>query len=321
MKNRHNKVLVGLVASTSLVLAGCGQSSSTTGSASGKKQIKVALVLRTLSGVPVWASVRDGAQAEAKKLGVDLTVTAAANESDVTGQINKVQNALSANPDVLILTANGTTQLTPVLNQAIQKKIPVILVGQAVPTFKDYSSFIAGDDANGAKLVAQSMVKGLGDKAKGATVGVLGFPGNPTVKTRDDAAKKVFAANNMNIVQLPGNCDIATALNATQNMLTAHPKLAAVFGSCGTGDNGAVQAAKATGKKLIIGGIDGNTQEFQAIKSGDQYATALQDFKSWGSMAVKFAVDLKNGKQIPKNVLTKDDIITKANVDKFKPSA
>jgi fructose transport system substrate-binding protein len=110
---------VGAVAAvTVLVFAACGSSSATPGgtSAGGSGQkVGVALILKTLTN-PFFVSMRDDAQAEAAKTGVNLTVSAGQKDGDVATQITAIENAISAGNQGILITPNG-----PGVNAAIGK--------------------------------------------------------------------------------------------------------------------------------------------------------------------------------------------------------
>lgn len=311
----------------SLSLAGCGSSSSSSSGnspsisgSSGNKQLVIGVVLKTLSN-PVWKGVLSGAESEGKKLGVTIKSAAGASESDITGQVNQVQTMLASGVDALVVTPNGTTQLAPILTQAVGKGIPVVLEDTDIPSFTKKSSFVQSDQASGATKVNQLITAALGDKAKGGEVGLLDYPGNVTVQARIDAAKAVFEGAGMKVVaELPGNCDRATALNSTTNMLTAHPQLAAIFGGCGQGATGAAQAVKNKGKSVLITGFDGINDEFADINAGTELGTVLQDFPALGAKSVDLAVDAANKKSVQAEVLIPGIIVTKDNISQYKPA-
>ncbi len=187
----------------------------------------------------VWQGVIAGAKEEAPKLGnVTIKADAPQNEEDIQGQISKIQDLISGGANELIVAPDGDA-LKPVLQQAASKGILVVLIDTDIASFSQKTSYVSSvQDTSSADVVGVS-IKALGSAAKGAEVGILDFPGNNTVQARVDAAKKAYEAAGMKVVaQLPGKCDRATALNATTDMLQAHPNIKAIFGGCGQGATG-----------------------------------------------------------------------------------
>ncbi len=290
------------------------------GSGSGGDSIVIGLVPKTLQN-PVWQGVIAGAKEEASKLGnVTIKADAPQNEEDIQGQISKIQDLISGGANELIVAPDGDA-LKPVLQQAASKGIHVVLIDTDIASFSQKTSYVSSvQDTSSADVVGVS-IKALGSAAKGAEVGILDFPGNNTVQARVDAAKKAYEAAGMKVVaQLPGKCDRATALNATTDMLQAHPNIKAIFGGCGQGATGAALAARNASKQVSITGFDGITGEFEDIKDGQMVATVLQDFPAIGARAVNAAVDAHNKKSVEKSYLIPGIIITKSNVSKYKPA-
>lgn len=312
-------LLAATVAASSLALALTGCSSGTQASSGGDK-ITVGIVPKTLQN-PVWQGVIKGAEEEAKTLGNVQIKTAASNtEEDIAGQINKIQDLISGGVNALVVAPNGDS-LQPVLQQAIDQGIPVVLIDTDIPSWNNKTSFVASQQAESSALVNEEATKALGAAASGAEVGILDFPGNNTVQARVDAAKKVFQEAGTKIVaELPGKCDRATALNSATDMLTANPNIKVIFGGCGQGATGAAQAAQNAGKDVIVTGFDGINDEFNAVKSGKMLATILQDFPAIGKQALDAAVNAKNGKPVEKTYEIPGILITKDNIDQYKPA-
>jgi len=320
MRSAALKLCVSAVIAGSLLTACNRGSSGTTGNSGGSGQVKVGVVVKTLSN-PVWKGVADGAQAEAKKLGnVEVQVTGAQTEQDIQGQISKIDSFISQGVKALLVAPNGAAQLQPTLQRAADKGIKVILIDTDISTFSAKTSFVGSSEADGATTVAQYLVKTLGDKAKGTQAGVLDYPGNPTVQTRVDAGKKVMQDAGMTVVStLPGLCDRATALNATQAMLQSNPNIGAIFGSCGQNATGATQAVVNARKSVQVVGFDGINDEFADIKSGTMLATEWQDFPTIGAKAVDAAIDSINGKKVEANIAVPAKLITKDDVSQYNP--
>src|ERR1700737_2814803 len=101
---------------TTLAVAACGSSTSSSGGSGGSGQkVGVALILKTFTN-PFFVSMKNDAQAEAAKVGVNLNVTAGTKDGDVATQITSIENAVSAGYKGILITPNG-----PGVNAAIGK--------------------------------------------------------------------------------------------------------------------------------------------------------------------------------------------------------
>ena len=98
--------------------AACGSTSSSGGD-------KVALLVSTLNN-PFFVDLRDGAQAAAKDLGVDLMVSDAQNDSST--QQNQAQNAQSQGAKAVIINPVDSDAASPAVAPLLSSSLPVISV-------------------------------------------------------------------------------------------------------------------------------------------------------------------------------------------------
>ena len=96
----------------------------------------------------------------------------------------------------------------------------------------------------------------------------------------------------------PADFDRAKGLNVMENLLTAHPDVAAVFAQNDEMALGALRAIKAAGKNVLIIGFDGTDEGITAVKAGDMGATVGQQPALIGALGVQAAVDTLNGKKV-----------------------
>ena len=124
--------------------------------------------------------------------------------------------------------------------------------------------------------------KWLAGKLKaGDTLGILeGVPGVPAL---DDRVNGMLGGSRRDEVvkikvvsKLETDCDQTKGAPAAQTMLTANPKLTAIYSACGPPALGAIQSIKNAGIKpggIILVGFDGLPDEVKAVKAGTESAT------------------------------------------------
>ena len=159
----------------------------------------------------------------------------------------------------------------------------------------------------------------LGKDAKGPVLVIEGLAGNITGKKRADgfANRLKEVAPGLEIVaSLPGDWDRGKAANITNDILTKHPDLVAIFAANDGMALGAVETvfAASKGDKVVIVGVDGNSDAVKSIKAGRLTASVAQLPYLVDKQAVENVKKVADGGKVeetiyvPTLVLTKDVI-------------
>ena len=116
-----------------------------------------------------------------------------------------------------------------------------------------------------------------------------------------------------------GNGDMATAMTVAENFLTAYTDLAGIFCCDDIMAQGAGQAVAASGKseEITICGFDGSPEGSQAILDGLMDATIAQLPATMGRMAVDYAIDYFDGKEVEHSINTDCEIVTAENAEEY----
>ena len=284
------------------------------------------VLMKTLSN-PFWGAMEKGVDEGAKKADVDIFLEAVESDQAAEPQLNACNTMLQKKPAAMITAAINSTILLPCLKQANDMKIPVVdLDNNLDPAITKKAgvevAFHIGSDneAAGAKG-ADYLVSVLGKDAKGPVLVIEGLSGNITGKKRAvgfvEELKKTAPGLTI-AASLPGDWDSLKAANITNDTLQRSPDLVAIF--CANDDMalGAVEAARAAGKdKLIVIGVDGNTNAVKSILAGRLNASVAQLPYLVGMQAVEDAKKVLAGEKapemtyVPTLVLTKDVIEAK----------
>lgn len=297
-------------------LAGCGQDSGQSAAAGTKKVIGVSVAdQKSLFYVAEVAGIKD----EAKKQGYDVNITSANNDS--SAQVKQVNDLLTKQIGALIFTSQDSTAAAAGVRAANTAKVPVIAVDQRPESGQGtLATYIATDSVKAAHDLCTWMFKQIGGQGELAILhGVLGS----TAETqRTQGCQKAIQENpGIKVVaEETANWDETQAFKATQNILTAHPNVKAVFGESDAMSLGASKAAKAAGAQIFSVGIDGFPTMFDGIASGLTQATMAQQPYKMGQMAVDNAITLMsgNGSDIPKEQLQDTVLINKDTVSQHK---
>ncbi|GGT20555.1 substrate-binding domain-containing protein [Nonomuraea spiralis] len=304
-------------AALTLGLAACGSSGDggSGSTSSGGGDIKIGMSVSTLNN-PYFVQLRDGAEAEAKKEGVTLTVTDAQN--DASQQVNQVQNFTSQSMKAIIVNPVDSDAAAPAVKAADRVKIPVIAADRGV-NGAEVAQTVASDNVAGGKLAAQELAKQLGEK--GNVVVLQGTAGTSASRDRGQGfAEGIAAYPNIKVVaKQPADFDRTKGLDVMTNMLQSNPDITGVFAENDEMALGAIKAVGAkAGQQVKIVGFDGTPDGLKAVQAGTLAATVAQQPKLLGQQAVQAAVKAAKGEDIAKTVAVPVKVATKENAADFQ---
>jgi ABC-type sugar transport system substrate-binding protein len=277
----------------------------------------------TQLGHPYGVAKTDLGKKEAALFGYTLDVY---DMKDIPAEISAIEDCTTKKYDVIILTPYDKTALDSALQKARAAGVYVISEGAdldeqglaIVNTQIGSDGTLEGTSAG--QLICQALPNG------GNWVMIEGAAGHPLVPLRGGVAVKWVQDHCPTAVLLDhqsGNWDSAQSRTVMENFLTAYPnKINLVYCHDGNECFGAEQAIVAAGiptGQIKIIGINGNKDEYAAIKAGRWYGTILND-ASWISInAIQRARDLVEHRPILKFYTSPADKITKDNVDQYTP--
>lgn len=200
------------------LLAGCGGSKgaeNTEGQSSEKtedtkddgKKPYIAVVSKGFQH-QFWQTVLKGAEDAAKKYDVDITFEGPPTESDISTQVDMLNNALSKNPDAICLAALDTKSVMSQLQETKSKGIPVIGFDSGVPDPPEGSivSTAATNNVEAGKLAADQLFEqaDFNKKIKAATAD------NPVViavQSQDATSASILDRTNGFIDEMKAKCE------------------------------------------------------------------------------------------------------------------
>jgi ribose transport system substrate-binding protein len=264
-----------------------------------------------------WQSVKAGADAAGKELNVTIEWKGPAVETDYTGQINIVEDAINKRVDGIVLAPSHGKSLVPVVERAKREGIPVTIFDSGIET-ESYVSYVSTDNRQGGVVAAERLGEKLGGKGKVAIIGVK--KGSVSTDEREDGFKETVAKKfpGIEVVQhLYGEADFSKSLNVATDILTAHPDLAGIFASNESAAVGAARAVKQKGLagKVVLVGFDSGPNLIEALKDGTVDSLVLQDPYRMGYEGVKTIVAQLNKQTPERRIDTGVKLLTKENLD------
>ena len=282
---------------------------------------KIAMVMKTLNN-PFFIDMQNGAEEQAKKLGISLVIQAAEREVDVEKQMQIIENMIQIKVDAICVTPSGSKEIIPAIVKANQAKIPVITVDTRVDSQSlaeaggKLAAFIGSDNFEGGRIAGEYIVKKLNGKGK---IAILeGIPGHETGDARlDGLHQSVDSHTGIEIVtSQTANWERDQGFNVFQNIMQSYPAIQALFACNDLMALGAVEAIAAAGKtgQIIVVGFDAIADAREAIRTDKMDASIAQHPYVMGMLAIENAKKIIDGYNIPAYIPVKIDLITKENL-------
>jgi ribose transport system substrate-binding protein len=304
--------------SLALTAVGCNRAPSGNDTSSGPR---IAIVTRDFTN-PYWAALRDGAIAEGKKQGVEVTVQAGSSETDSTGENTKISTLAAQDYDCFgVVPVNATNVITPLVPVA-KKNIPILNLDTQIDADASkaagvsYASFIGSDNLSAGQQAGEALMADMG--GKGEVVVLQGIAGEQNGINRLKGFTDATQGKLQIVATQPADYDQNLALTVTGDLLRAHPNVTGIFAANDTMGLGAAQAVKNAGKSgsVSIISVDGITAALQAVKDGTLSGTISQYPYAEGQLAVQACVNLAAKKPVPDRVVAPIKLIDKSNVDR-----
>ena len=331
---------ITMVASTVAVVAAltaCGSSTKSTdktGSSGNNAGALVGVTMPTKQSER-WIHDGDNVKSALEKLGYKVDLQYA--ENDIPTQVNQIENQITKGAKLLVIASIDGTAITTQLQEAADKKIPVIAYDRLIRNSPNVDYYATFDNFKVGVEQATSLLTGLkvlnADGSAGSATGPFNvelFAGSP-----DDNNATFFFNGAMSILQpyidkgtivvKSGEKDFktvailrwepATAQKRMEDLLTkTYSTGAKVQGVLSPYDGlsiGILSALKSNGYGTagqpypIVTGQDAELASVKSIVAGEQYSTIYKDTRKLAEVTVKMVDTVLKGSK-PEVNNTKD---------------
>jgi ribose transport system substrate-binding protein len=187
------------------------------------------------------------------KAGVTEDLVIQSADVDVAGQIAQIRNLINQGVNGIIINPNSQTALNPVIKEASDAGIKVVVVDQEVSAAQAVNVGI--DQREWARIKMEWLAKALGGKGNIVLMnGIAGHPANEArVKGENDVLAKYPNIKVLNSAN--GDWDHAKAQQVMSSILASQPSIDGVFTQDGMGQGvlRALIAAKPKNFPLVSG--------------------------------------------------------------------
>lgn len=282
-----------------------------------KEAYKIALIQQHRDNA-FQITVSEAAEAKAEELGIELEILSA--DQDVNKQISQIEQCVSEGYDAILYEPVNPDALGDASKAAVDEGVIVINIISAVTDWQDYgiSAISLGDNVTAGEAEMQNVVDLLGGKGNYA---ILTGPSADSGGLDRLQGYRNVLENYPDMVEVvePKDCawDTAQAQAAVETWLSAYDLDAIICEN----DGMAVGAGNAAGADsgIIITGVDGTPDGFEAIKDGRITGTVSQDGGAMAANGLEAAVILLNGDELETNeIITTNIWIDASNVADYE---
>jgi fructose transport system substrate-binding protein len=287
----------------SLTAAAVAALMSVSGAAFAAGEPVIGLITKTETN-PFFVKMKEGAQAEAKKLGAKLMSASGKKDGDTAAQITAIENMVTAGAKTILITSSGDAIL-PAVKKAQAKGVQIIALDSP---FDGADALFATDNYKAGVLIGQYAKAALGGKP--AKIAMLDlFPGHPVGAQRHNGFMTGFGlkANDAKSNELSSTPETVCAgdtdgnqakgQTAMENCLQKDPAINVVYTINEPAAAGAYNALKKAGKEkgVIIVSVDGGCAGIADVGKGVIAATSQQYPLKMAAMGVAAGVEYAKG--------------------------
>jgi ribose transport system substrate-binding protein len=237
-------------------------------------------------------------------------------QQDNAKQVADVENFLTRQIDLLIISPNEATPLTAVVAKAYNQGIPVIVLDRKVDG-DAYTTWIGADNVEIGRTAGEYVAEQL--LPDGGKIGeIRGLAGSTPAKERGDGFREGIEGKGIEIVQsVDGDWLREKGQAQADALFKAHPDIQVLYAHNDPMAEGAYLAAKAAGVEANVKfiGIDGlpiPSGGLKAVEQGRLSATLI--YPTGGREAVETAEKLLvDCQDVPKEQTLETELITADN--------
>jgi fructose transport system substrate-binding protein len=271
------------------------------------QDIKVGLITKTETN-PFFVKMKEGAQAKANELGMELLSAAGTFDGDNESQVTAIENMVAAGVKGILITPSDTKAIVPAIEKARAAGVLVIALDTPTDPQEATDALFATDNFKAGLLIGQYAKAVMGDTpvkiatldlAPGITVGILrhnGFMVGYGLSDVDASAADLVATPEVVCMQDTAG-DQAKGQTAMENCLTKDPEINLVYTINEPAAFGAYTALKNAGREndVLVVSVDGGCAGVRGVVDGQIGATSQQYPLLMASLGVQAVYDFASG--------------------------
>ena len=245
---------------------------------------------------------------------------------DVARQIAQMEDLIQQEVDAIIIWPTNGEAVIPAVRKAHNAGIPVVVTNSNIAEqgFDFVASFSGPDNITQGARSAEIMCdkfKEMGIEGEARVVQISGQPGYTTAIERqkgfDDRLPEVCPDVTLVETQ-PGDWNREKSQQVMEAFLVKYDDIDGVYAGDDNMGVGALNAAKAAGREgIIFVGATNFAVGYDAMAAGDYWGSIYQSPVDDAEAALKTAIDILNGEELPFLNYFDTPKITQDNMDEF----
>ncbi len=288
-------------------------------------EVRVAVVPPAFTS-PFHVSIKDGANAEAARLGWKVDVVAVVSESDFAGQVTVVEQELEKGVAAIAVNPIDAKAIVTAVKRANESNIPVFMQNTITPVDQGrVEEYIGYDQWSGAAKLAKYTCDVLGGKGQVyILMGIRGFHTNRRTQGYEWGLGQYCPGVRV-VGKQAADWDRTRAVEIATAALRQNAGIDLFYGNSDEMAIGACIAAKKMGrtvnKDVWCLSIDGNPVTLDMIEKGEMTATLGVYPRRMGATVIQQMSNLLRGIPIPFILETPSIIVDSRNVAAYRSEA
>lgn len=246
-----------------------------------------------------WNSVKKGMDQAVKDLNqkmgykgedkIKISFEGPTEETDVESQINIIDAVLSENPSVLCLAAIDMESCQAQLEAAAENDIPVVVLDSGVQSDL-VNSVCATDNYTLGTEAAKKLAEVIGGQGQIAVM--THVAASQTSRDRETGFMETITNNypEIEIVNISHENPETSMTEMAEAVLKLYPDVKGYFGTNEHAANAVLDAVSASGREIVVLGIDAGKKQIDAVKKGTEIGTFVQNSYGMGYATIVAAM-------------------------------
>lgn len=264
-----------------------------------------------------WQTVKLGSDTAAKELGVKTSFVGPAAETQISEQIQLMEDMMARQPDAILLAALDSNALVVPVEDAKSRGIEIATFDSGINSDIP-KSFIATNNVKAGADAAKTLGKMLGGEGKVGIIAHVAGTQNAMERSNGFIDEMAKSYPNIKVLEVQySDGDPQKAMDKTIDMVRANPDLSAVYATNEGSTLGVANAIDSLGLagKVKVMGFDSTEGIIAFLKAGTIQGFVVQDAYQIGYQGLKTLYNVLDGKKVAGVIDIPVKVVTSENID------